>query len=53
MMAEMAGRESIQMGHVLAFSQAPIDSDVYLHLPAEFHVDDEDENEILFSKTKE
>ena len=34
MMADMAGRESIQIDYVLYFSQAPIDSDVYLHLLA-------------------
>ena len=34
MMVEIAGRESRQIDDVLAFSQAPIDSDVYLHLPA-------------------
>ena len=29
----MAGWESRQIDYVLAFSQAPIDSDIYLHLP--------------------
>ena len=33
MIAEIAGWESRQIDYVLAFSQAPIDSDVYLHLP--------------------
>ena len=33
MMAEIAGWESRQIDYVLDFSQAPIDSDVYLHLP--------------------
>ena len=33
MMAEISGWESRQIDYVLAFSQAPIDSDVYLHWP--------------------
>ena len=33
-MAEIAGWESIQIDYVIAFSQVPIDSDVYLHLTA-------------------
>ena len=33
MMAEIFGWELRQIHYVLAFSQAPIDSDVYLHLP--------------------
>ena len=33
MMANIAGQESRQIYYVLAFSQAPIDSDDYLHLP--------------------
>ena len=33
MMDEIAGWESRQIDYFLAFSQAPIDSDVYLHLP--------------------
>ena len=41
LMDEMAGWESRQIDYVLSFSQPPIDSDVYLHLPAGFHVDDE------------
>ena len=52
MMTEMAGWESRQIDYVLAFSQATIDSDVYLHLPAGFHVDGEDENETYFLKLK-
>ena len=38
--------------YVIAFSQAPINSDVYLCLPSVFHVDDEDENETYFLKLK-
>ena len=34
MMDEISGWESRQIDYVLAFSQARIDSDVYLHLPA-------------------
>ena len=34
MMAEIAGWESRQIYYVLSFSQEPIDSDVYLHLQA-------------------
>ena len=33
MKAEIAGWELIQIDYVLYFYQAPIDSDVYLHLP--------------------
>ena len=33
MMADMAGWESRKFDYVFDFSQAPIDSDVYLHLP--------------------
>ena len=40
------------MDYVLDFSQSPIYSDVYLHLPAIFHVDGEDENETYFIKLK-
>ena len=39
MMDEMVGWKSVQIDYVLAFSQAPIYSDVYLHLPAGFYVD--------------
>ena len=42
MMFKMDGWESRKIGYVLDFSQAPIDSDIYLHLPAGFHVDGED-----------
>ena len=38
MMAEMARWKSINIDYVLAFSQAPIDIDSYLHLPSGFHV---------------
>ena len=34
MMAKIAGEESRQIYYVLAFSEAPIDSDVCLHLPS-------------------
>ena len=52
-MSDMAGRKSRHIDYVLAFSQAPIDSDVYLHLPAGFHVYGEDENETYFLKLGE
>ena len=52
MMAEMDWWESIQIDFVLAFYQEPIDSDVYLHLPAVFHVDGEEKNETYFLKLK-
>ena len=42
MMAEMPGWESKQIDYNIAISQSRIDSDVYLHLPAGFHVDGED-----------
>ena len=51
-MAGIARWESIQIYYILAFSQAKIDSDVYLHLPAGFHADGEDENETYFLKLK-
>ena len=38
MMAEMSGWESINIDYVQDFYKAPVDSDVYLHLPAGFHV---------------
>ena len=41
MMAKMAGQESRKIDYVIALSRAPIDSDVYLHLPSGFHVDGE------------
>ena len=52
MMAEMARWESRQIDYVLPFSQSPIDSDVYPHLPTGFHVDGEDKNETYFLKLK-
>ena len=36
MMAEMAGWESRQIDYVISLSQAPMGSDVYLHLPQVF-----------------
>ena len=39
MMGDMDGWESIKINYVLAFYQAPIDSGVYLCLPAGFRVD--------------
>ena len=47
-LVEMTGFESRQIDDVLDFSQAPIDSDAYLHLLAGFHVDGTNENEIYF-----
>ena len=43
-MEDMDGCESRHIDCVLDFSQAPIDSDVHLLLPAYFHADGEDEN---------
>ena len=51
-MDEMAGCESLQMDHVLAFSQAPIDNDIYLRLPEGFHVYGEDKNETYSLKLR-
>ena len=42
MMDEMAVWKSRQINHFLAFSKSPIDSGIYLHLPARFHVYGED-----------
>ena len=36
-MAEIVGWKTKQIDYVLAFSQAPIDTDLYLHLPQGFH----------------
>ena len=52
MISDMAGWESRQIEYVLALSQAPIGSGVYLHLPEVFHVDGEDKNKIYFLKLK-
>ena len=52
MIAEMAGWESRLIDFSLDFYQAPIDSDVYIHLPAGFHADGEDKNETYFLKLK-
>ena len=52
MMAEMARWESRQIDYVLDLSQSPINSDVYLHLPAVFHVYGEEKNETHFLKLK-
>ena len=52
MMDGMAEWESRQIDYVLALSQPPISSDVYLHLPEVLHVDSEDKNEIYFLKLK-
>ena len=41
-----------KIDYILAFSQAPIGSDVYLHLPVGFHVNDEDKNETYYLKLK-
>ena len=51
-MAEMDGWELIKIYYVIVFSQAPIDGDVYLHLPAGFHVDVEDVNTTYFLKLR-
>ena len=42
MMDEISGWESRHIDYVQAFSKAPIDSDVYIHLPARFHIYGED-----------
>ena len=47
-MAEMSVWESIQIDYVLALSQSPIGSNVYLHLPEVFHADGEYKNVIYF-----
>ena len=44
MMDEMDVWESRKIDYVIAFPQAPIDSDVYPHLPAVFHVDGKEKN---------
>ena len=51
-MAEMAGWYSRQIDYVLALYSAPIGSNVYLHLPAVFHVYGEDKNDTHFLKFK-
>ena len=52
MMVEMNGWESRQIDYVLAFYQAPLDSDVYIYLPSSFHVYGEDKNETYFLNVK-
>ena len=52
MMAEMSRWESIQIDYVLALSQITnVYINVYLHLPAWFHVDGEYKNETYFIKS--
>ena len=51
-MAEIDGWESIQIDYVISFSQAPIYSDVYIPLPAGFHVDGKNKDESYFLKLK-
>ena len=45
LLTELAGWHSRQIDYVLAFSQTPIDTTVYCHLPAGFHVENGDRNE--------
>ena len=45
LLTEMAGWHSRQIDYVLAFSQAPIDTTVYCHLPAGFHIEGGMKNE--------
>ena len=52
MIAFMVGWESTKIYYVLAFYQVPIDSDFYLYLPADLHVDVEDKNETYLLKSK-
>ena len=52
MMDKMAVWESRKIDYVIDFFHAPIDNDVYPHLPAGFNVYSEDENETYFLKLK-
>ena len=52
MMDDMDGWESRKNYYVLSLSQAPIYSDVYIHLLEGFHLDYEDKNETYFLKLK-
>ena len=45
LLTELAGWHSRQIDYILAFSQAPIDTTVYCHLPAGFHVENGGNNE--------
>ena len=45
LLTEMAGWHSRQIDYVLAFSQAPMDTTVYCHLPAGFHIEGGMKNE--------
>ena len=45
LLTELAGWHSRQIDYVLAFSQAPIDTTVYCHLPAGFHIENGDKDE--------
>ncbi len=45
LLTELAGWHSRQIDYVLAFSQAPIDTTVYCHLPAGFHIENGEKDE--------
>ena len=52
LLTTLAGWHSRQIDYVLAFSQAPIDADVYCHLPAGFHIKDGNDDEYVIQLVK-
>ena len=43
---QMNGQECRHLDYVLAFIQAPTDTDVYLQIPTGFHIQDDDGNDV-------
>ena len=52
MLSEQAGWYSRQIDYVLAFSQAPIDCDVFCHLPSGFHIEGNNRDEYVIQLVK-
>ena len=52
LLTTLAGWYSRQIDYVLAFSQAPIDADVYCHLPAGFHIKNGKDDEYVIKLVK-
>ena len=52
LLTTLAGWYSRQIDYVLAFSQAPIDADVFCHLPAGFHINGGDNDEYVIQLVK-
>ena len=52
LLTTLAGWDSRQIDYVLAFLQAPIDADVFCHLPAGFHIKDGNDDEYVIQLVK-